>query len=60
MTVPVVVQHMKDGRVVVDATDIELQEQKLYRLEKTGENNEYTLGEIMDVHYDFFSTLPKE
>lgn len=56
MTVPVVVHHKKNGKVVVDTTDIEQQQQKLYQLVKTGQNNEYTLGEIMDVHYEFFST----
>jgi hypothetical protein len=59
MTVPVVVQSMKEGKVIVELKDPE-QPQKLYRLEKTSENNEYTLGEVMDVKYDFFSSTPKE
>lgn len=56
MTVPVVLQHTQDGKLVVnDNIKVEDRQQKLYQLMKTTEKNEYKLGEVMDVHYDLFS-----
>lgn len=56
MTVPVVLQHTQDGKLVVNKNiQIEDRQQKLYQLIKTTEKNEYKLGEVMDVHYDLFS-----